>query len=509
MSADIRSTSVDAFEPVTVGPRDSRYPDFSWGSNRRWVGTPDTVHVIDSPEQVVKAVQLAVDSGNDFAVRSGGHCYEDFVTHERVRTVIDLSAMTDVSYDADREVFVIEAGALLGDAYRTLHKEWGVTIPGGSCPTVGMGGHIAGGGYGPLSRLHGLTVDHLWGVELVVVDESGIARETTATCEKDDPNRELWWAHTGGGGGNFGVVTRYLFRTPGTLGLGPSQQLPTPPSELIVSHVSWSWKDLTKESFTRILRNCGRWYEENSGADSPYAGLFSQLKPQPEGAGTFRMTTQIDASVPDAGVLLDQYLDAVNEGTGVEFTVEDRRTLPWLHAVTQWPGFLDPDTTTRFKGKSAYMRKGFTATNLDAFHAHMTRDDYTHPGSIVMITAFGGRINTVAEDATASAQRDSVLKLHYASFWTDPEEDARHLGWIREFYADVYADTCGVPVSGELTDGCFINYADNDLADPELNTSGLNWHELYYKSGYRRLQAVKAEWDPKNFFHHSLSVEAD
>jgi len=71
-----------------------------------------------------------------------------------------------------------------------------------------MGGHVMGGGHSFVSREHGMTVDHLYGVEVVVVDESGTARRVVATREPSDPNHELWWAHTGAGGGNFGIVTR-------------------------------------------------------------------------------------------------------------------------------------------------------------------------------------------------------------------------------------------------------------------------------------------------------------
>jgi FAD/FMN-containing dehydrogenase len=105
------------------------------------------------------------------------------------------------------------------------------------------------------------------------------------------------------------------------------------------------------------------------------------------------------------------------------------------------------------------------------------------------------------------AQRDSVLKLHYVTFWTNEDEDAKHISWIREFYRDVYADTGGVPVPNALTDGCFINYADVDLGDPAWNTSTTSWQQLYYKENYPELQAVKTKWDPKNIFHHAQSIQ--
>ncbi|MGK5629523.1 FAD-binding oxidoreductase [Streptomyces sp. URMC 123] len=492
---------------VTVTPADRRYPDLVWGTNRRWVGTPDRVHLVSSADEVVAAVQEAVDTGRGLAVRSGGHCYEDFVTHDGVRVVIDVSGMDRIAYDPARRAFAVEPGARLGPLYSTLYKRWGVTVPAGTCPSVGVGGHVVGGGYGALSRLHGLVVDHLYGVELVVVDRRGTARKVVATREPDDPNRELWWAHTGAGGGNFGVITKYWLRSPGATGGDPAGLLPRPPAELLISTVTWPWEGMTEASFTRLLGNYGRWCERNSGPDSPYASLFSQLKPTHRSAGAFSMTTQLDAGAPGADRLLDDFLAAVGEGVRVPYRVDDRRTLPWLHATTHWPGFTAPDTSTRFKAKSAYMRRGFPRAQLTAFHRHLTRSDFTGPASLVMISAYGGRINTVAPGATAVPQRDSVLKLHYISFWQHAADDARHLAWMREFYEDVYAATGGVPVPGDaVTDGCFVNYADADLNSPRFNRSGVPWHELYYKDGYRRLQAVKARWDPRNVFRHGQSI---
>lgn len=492
------------FGPVTVRPGEGRYADLVVGTNARWVGTPDYVRLAGSTGQVVDAVNEALANGRRIAVRSGGHCYENFVT-DQVRAVIDLSQMNEVRYDPARRAFAVEPGAVLGDAYKTLYKGWGVTIPGGSCPTVGVGGHIAGGGYGALSRLHGLTVDHLHAVEVVVVGADGRARAVVATNDLDDQNRNLWWAHTGGGGGNFGVVTKYWFRSPGAMGSEPGGLLPAPPSQLLVRTVSWSWDSLDIVAFKRLLRNYGAFYEQNSAPGSPYASLFSQLKPQHRSAGSFTMTTQIDAAAPGAAGLLDDYVSAVSAGAPAPIVTEDRK-LPWLHATTQWPGFTAADVSTRFKAKSAYMRKGFTEAQLDTFHHHLTRTDYDHPVSLVMITAYGGEINTVAPSATAVAQRDSILKLHYVSFWADPAEDAKNIGWIRDFYRDVYADTGGVPVPNDRTDGCFVNYADADLGDPVWNTSAVPWTRLYYKENYARLAAVKAAWDPNNVFRHAQSI---
>ncbi|MEV0704463.1 BBE domain-containing protein [Saccharopolyspora sp. NPDC050389] len=107
------------------------------------------------------------------------------------------------------------------------------------------------------------------------------------------------------------------------------------------------------------------------------------------------------------------------------------------------------------------------------------------------MASYGARINSVHPQATAVAQRDSVLKLLFENFWSDPADDDYHLGWIREFYRDVYVRTGGVPVHDELTDGCYVNYPDVDLNDGRWNSSGVEWAELYYGANYPRLREIK------------------
>ncbi|WP_240507416.1 FAD-binding oxidoreductase, partial [Streptomyces kanamyceticus] len=154
--------------PVTVVPADPRYASMNKTYNGRFTPRPDAVRAVYSAEQVIQAVDEAVRTGKRIAVRSGGHCYEDFVTHPDVKIVLDVSEMNEVSFDPEHQAFAVESGATLGQVYKSLYYGWGVTVPGGSCPSVGAGGHIAGGGYGSLSLRDGMVVDHLYGVDVVV-----------------------------------------------------------------------------------------------------------------------------------------------------------------------------------------------------------------------------------------------------------------------------------------------------------------------------------------------------
>ncbi|MEO3876016.1 FAD-binding protein [Nonomuraea sp. B12E4] len=495
------------FGPVTVRPGDVRYDNLLRGNNFRFAGRPDEIRVVGSTDQVVRAVSEAVRSGRRVAVRSGGHCYESFTADPAVKVLLDLSPMEAVGYDPARRAFSVRPGATLGHVYRTLFKGWGVTIPGGACPGVGAGGHIAGGGYGPLSRRYGSVVDHLYGVEVVVVDRDGTARAVVATREPDDPNHDLWWAHTGGGGGNFGVVTRYWLRSPGATGTDPSRLLPTSPREMLQHAVFWSWEHMSKQALTRLLRNFGTWHERNSAPGSRSAGLYGILQPSHRAAGTVMLVAQIDADLPGADRMVTDFVSAVS--AGVDLTpMHVRRTMPWLHRMT-WPGTGESGDVLarRYKIKAAYLRRSLTETQLEAVYRNLT-NSLSGPDADMLLIGYGGQVGATAPEATAMAQRDVIMKAVYSTTWMDEADDAACLTWVREFYRDMYADTGGVPVPGEVNDGSYINYPDADLADPAWNTSGVPAHRLYYKDNYPRLQQVKARWDPRDVFRHALAIEA-
>jgi FAD/FMN-containing dehydrogenase len=445
------------------------------------VGTPDEVRVVGSTGQVVAAVRDAVRSGRRVAVRGGGHGFENFVDDPAVRMVIDLSGMTGVHHDPARSAFAVEAGATLGEVYRRLYLGWGVTVPGGSCPGVGIGGHAAGGGYGPLSRLHGLVADHLYAVEVVVVDRAGAVRAVVATRERNDPRRDLWWAHTGGGGGNFGVVTRYWFRS-----------LPAPPAQVLTFTATWPWDGLDEAGFRRLAGNFGAWCERHAAPGQDRARLYGELILTRRPMGAHTLTGQVAGG---AQHLLDEHLTAVTDGVGVTPSVS-RETLPWLTATLGGEG--DNGKGWRLKVKSGFQRRPLTERQLTVAYRHLTRTDHDVPAGSLSLNTYGGAVNAVPPTATATAQRDASMLLFYLAGWADPAADHRHLTWIREFYRDVYADTGGVPPAG-----AYINYPDVDLAG-----EAHPWPALYYGPNYRRLQRIKARWDPRNVFRHDLSVRA-
>ncbi|WP_445398932.1 FAD-binding oxidoreductase [Streptomyces sp. LE64] len=496
-------------DPVTVRPDDIRYENLCRAYNYRFVARPDYFQLAHSPQQVESAVRAAVAAGKRIVARSRGHCGEDFVASPDVEVVLDLSPMSRVGFDPERGAFVVEAGASVGRMVRELFHGWGVTVPCGFCMGVGAGGHISGGGYGPMSRRMGLSVDHLDAVEVVVVDGNGTVSTVVASRAENDPNRDLWWAHTGGGGGNFGVITRYWMRSPGASGTDPAGLLPRPPGALHIAEASWSWEDLAEADFVRLTGNFLDWQARNSAPDSPDVDLYATLNCLHRSAGNVGLQAHLPEDAPHASARMDAFLHALRSGVRAAPAVS-RQSLPWL-AATQY--LAVPDTgpsaiALRCKVKSADLCAPHTPEQLATAHRHLTRDDYRGGYASLEYIAYGGEVNAVPTGATAVA-RGALTKSFYMVTWKDPADDERQVRWIREFYRDMHASTGGVPVPNDVTTGAYINYADVDLADPEWNSSEVPWHALYYGANYPKLQEVKAKWDPLNVFHHALSVVAE
>ncbi|WP_205303302.1 FAD-dependent oxidoreductase [Nonomuraea montanisoli] len=491
-------------EPVTIDKADPRYPDLAGrGINARFPAAPAAIGLPATPRHVAELVEDAVGAGRRLAVRSGGHCFESLVDHPEVDVVIDLSEMKAVGYDPEHRALAVEPGASLGAMYRTLFLGWGVAVPAGRCPEIGVGGHVPGGGGGALSRRYGLSVDHLYGVQVVVADGSGRARAVTATREPGDPNRDLWWAHTGGGAGAFGVVTRYLFRSPDGAA-GDGRLLPPAPAAVTKKTVRWSWDDLDESRFVALVRAFGLWHERNSAPGDSGAQLDNSLTLPRAGGGEVTLETAFDAGRPDAADLADALIADVGRaaGSSPEVTAETRSFLAAVLVPDEFAGVKG-----RFKSKAAFLRSCWQEDVVARLYRRLTdRSGYQNPAAAFYLLSHGGAINAVGQEETAMAHRDAVLKAYGSVFWWDPREDEVHLGWIRDTYHELFADAGGVPDPDRGYGGAFVNYADADFADPELNRSGVPWHRLYFRGNYARLQEVKGRWDPGEVFRHALSV---
>ncbi len=489
-----------------ITPNDIRYSDLvSKRFNKRFTGKPEYIRLPTSTNEVVAALQEAVSSKRRPVVRSGGHCLEGFVSDPTAQVLIDMSLMTSVAYDADKSAFAVEAGVTVGEMYRRLFLGWGVLLPAGEHPGIGMGGHVLGGAFGFICREYGLAADYLYGIELVTVDASGKAYSVIATREDNDPNRELWWAHTGGGGGNFGIVTRYWLRSPGSDGADPYTALPKAPASVTTFRIGWEWKDFDEISFSRLVQSFGAWCLEHSKPDSPYIQLFAILFLNHRNIGKLEIKGLCTGE--HATRLINEYLTAVAAPVGVAYT-QQIEVSPWLQfALNPFPELFMPGVdNVQVKVKDSFFRKPFTDSQIATAYKYLTAN--LPIGGVLGMATYGGKVNTVGPNATASAQRDCIMDVACNTGWVDELGAGPSLDWVCNFYKDLFPGSGGVPVPNEQTDGAMINHPDTDLATDEWNRSGVPWYTLYYKDNYPRLQQVKARWDPLNIFYHALSIQA-
>lgn len=506
------------------------------GFNRRWYAPSlQAVHVPTEIDDVAGHVEAALSTyGRNVKVTSGRHCYEDFVYNDDTQAIIDMSALSRAGYDLEQKAFFVEAGCDTWTAYVSLLNGHGKTIPAGTCSTVGAGGHISGGGYGMLSRLHGLTVDHLSAVDIVTWD--AVTGRATLRCvsptSSDRAERDLFWALCGAGAGNFGVIVRYWFA-----------DLPDAPSRATHWFLDWDWADLTPKAFAALLEE--------------YGDLAASLPPEQH--STLRLT---HASAGQVGMFLQiaAGTDCDNHARSVGKQVDAlrqrfakvARTRPALRSLHGQRAFVGVPPArqsvhhltylqalkarsgsgpNRFgKHKSAYMRKGFPPDQVEAIYEWLNR---TPPGicagglsqSLLQVSSYGGAVNARRADATPVPQRSSILKLQYQTYWDNDshlgqadsgaarDQEASHLEWVRGFYEDVYAAYGGAPdptrdPSGTV-DGCYYNYPDVDLGtrtDGRLEQALRLYFGDNLRQNARNLVAVKRRWDPQDYFNGAQSI---
>ena len=220
-TARIRTQSAASLPESTIWPSDPAYEEARRTFNLRLSRYPVAITYCPTPDDVSRSILWSRQNDVPLSIRSGGHGYEGYAVLDDA-LVIDLSEMNQIEVDLEQGTATVGAGVRLIDLYRRLW-DYGMTVPAGTCPGVGIAGLTLGGGIGFLSRQFGLTCDNLLSVELVAADGSLVR-----TSRDEQP--DLFWALRGGGGGNFGVVTSFTF-------------LLTPIAEVTTVTISWPWDD--------------------------------------------------------------------------------------------------------------------------------------------------------------------------------------------------------------------------------------------------------------------------
>ena len=507
---------------LILEPSSIQFRGLTQGFNRRWIAPNAAVVFVPLTEAgAAEALGNVIAGGwaQNFRVRGGGHCYEDFVFNADTRAIIDVSLLNQVGYDQTRGTYFAQAGGTNWDLYRQLYWQFGKTLPAGSCYSVGLGGHICGGGYGLMSRAFGLTVDWLTGVQVATIGKGDAVQLRHVTNQSSDANdRLLYWAHTGGGGGNFGLITRYEFAN-----------LPTAPqnAELIV--LAWNWSDIIAGGGASYLGGILSYFEDLTltGGNN----IFGLLKLNHSSAGQVKIIIQANYDGPIGSTTVMPQLNSLLTKHGVANVVAPQGAIighpvstpsssayvdyRWWQVVQDLNGSGD---NQKGKYKSAYMRAGFPTGQVQTIYKYLTQSRTDGSGnpvdlssSLLQVDTYAGQINTVAPTATAVWQRSSIFKLQYQTYWQDQTEGPsangdNHIAWIRDFYGEMYGAYGGIPDPAKdptnNVDGCYINYPDVDLNAAGAATA----LRLYYGGNLPRLIQAKQVWDPNNRFHHRQSI---
>lgn len=421
-----------------IWPGDPAFADARLTFNTRFSRFPAAIVICSRIEDVQNAILWARQHHVPLRARSGGHSYEA-VSVADGGLVIDVSGLSDVRVDLARDEAVVGAGVRLLDLYRRLWA-FGVTVPGGTCPGVGIAGLTLGGGIGFLSRQFGLTCDNLVAIE--VVDATGQILRASA-----QENAALFWALRGGGGGNFGVVTSFTFRI-------------HPVGDVATVRVSWPWDDAAT-----VL---DAWQGWAPTIDDRLTTGFTIGPPSDGSITAFGVFNGPENELPP---LLAPLLAAGSPSAPV---VASR---PYITAAEQLAG---PGAAhAQFKNASGFVDTPLDTHAIATLLAHLRAAPTT--ANVVGFFPLGGAIARVAPNATAFPHRRALFDMQYQAYWNDPSEEAADVAWV-EGIRDAMQP---------YAHGAYVNYIDATLG---------NWEAAYYGTNLARLSRVKARFDPGNVF---------
>ncbi|WP_440098961.1 FAD-binding oxidoreductase [Streptosporangium sp. H16] len=411
---------------------------------------PSGVAYCANPSDVAECVAFARRLKLPLAVRSGGHSYAGWSTGTGL--VLDVSRMSKVSHTSGRAT--VGAGAKLIDVYDRLAAS-GVSIPAGTCATVGVSGLALGGGIGVVSRKYGLTCDVMESVQIVTADGRLL------TCDANH-NADLYWASRGGGGGNLGVAVSFGFRT-------------HPTREVTVFFLHWPWSRAV-----RALRAWQAW-----GPSAPDA-MWSGMHLSRAGGTDVEVVGLYLGGRAGCERLLDRLADAAGSPSSSSVRQTSYRqamltmagcgslSVTQCHLGGSLPGQTRGGRLSRdtFKAKSHMAYRPLSEAGARALIAQVAR-----PGEhTVLLDALGGAVARVRPDATAFPHRAALYSVQYY---------AHHSG------AAGWARTAHAAMRPHFGDHAYVNYV-----DPELG----GWRAAYYGGNATRLAQIKAARDPGRLF---------
>jgi FAD/FMN-containing dehydrogenase len=451
----ITTAAIPGFAGDVIAPGHERYDELRRIWNVMHDRRPAVIARCGSAADVAAAIGYARTHGLTIAVRGGGHSLPGFSTCDG-GLVIDLRPMNGVSVDPAARRAVVAGGALLGDLDRAT-QEHGLVVPAGVISHTGVAGLTLGGGVGRLMRRFGLTIDSLRSAEVVTAD----GRRLRAG---PDEHPDLFWAIRGGGG-NFGVVTAFEFAL----------------HELSDLTVLASYHEM--EDAHQVLGRAQRAMSGGAPDELLWTSFARKAPPLP----------WMPASIVGRPGIMSVIEWSGDEDTGRKLLAELRqelspvaselREVPLRKIQTEGDEFFGP-------GLLSYVKATF-ADQLSADLVDVLVEQGRRLGSEVSqieVLSMGGAIRRVAPEATAFPHRDASWLINVPASWRSAADTQREVAWVRETFAALRPVCSG---------GAYVNFMDGDE-----QAAG----QSAYGTTLRRLQVVKAVYDPENIFRLNQNI---
>jgi FAD/FMN-containing dehydrogenase len=453
-SDEVFSSLKAHFHGDLVRPSDPEYAQVRGIWNAMVARTPGLIARCADVPDVQAAVRAAAAAGVVTAVRCGGHSLAGFSTCDG-GLVIDLSRMRQVSVDPKARRARFAGGCLLGsiDAATQQH---GLAFPAGVVSHTGASGLVLGGGFGWLTRLHGLSCDNVEGFTLITAGGSLLHANS-----REHP--DLFWALRGGGG-NFGVVTEFEVR------LHPVTSVVMGEGLCVGDHIPSivrRWRDFMPEAPDRLKWNLNLRLAPNS------ANVPANVRGRPVASESVLWVGDPE----DGRRYLDHVLSLSNP------VAVTRKVVSYLDLQTM----ADDEFP---HGRRYYTKSGYFKSLDDDSIEQMVQALATVPSPLsqIELAYLGGAAARVGSAETAFGDRGSPFVVNLLANWSDASEDAVNVAWIRNLFNRLRP---------AMTPGVYVNFMSGDEDDrvPEA-----------YRGRWDRLVAVKSQYDPNNFFRLNQNI---
>lgn len=424
-----------------------------------WNGTidrhPAMIARCRTTGEVAAAVRMATASGIEIAVRAGGHSIPGLSVCEG-GMMIDLSPMKGLDVDVEERIAVADAG-LLWKEYDAGTQLYGLASPGGEISDTGVAGLTLGGGIGWLSRRHGLACDNLIGAEIVLADGSVVDVD-------DEGDPELMWGLRGGGG-NFGIVTKFRFTV---------HEVPPLLAGLLVWPATCAADVLSlyAEFAPSAHRDLAMSSAQVVAPPAPFIPAELQFQPVVAlavawtGDATLgeEVLAPLRAAAPSVDTVEIQPYTSIQQWFDAG-APHGRR----YHARSEWLDGLDSAAVAELVDSAAAMSSPFNQ---------------------ILLRRLGGAIADVDYAATAFRFRDARYMLTVAAGWDDGADDP-HVDWTRATWRRLRPWSSG---------GSYVNHLAADEGRDRVR-------EAYGPATYDRLVALKRRMDPANVFHLNQNID--